>query len=284
MSSPQKTFRSEAPVYVKRQPDQWSDDDAFFYLLADGGRARAEATLFRCRNHPWFKSCVPVDDMPGLAIQRASLQVHWPRIPYRLTELTLGFFARVLDLYDTESLLLLCYNRNKKRYQLICPEQRVDFGSVRYDVPNLAPELALVGDLHSHPGDDPEPSLVDKWDERNRAMLHIIWAFPRRRRPTVHVDAVIDGYRFGVNPDLILEPGYRRMRLKVPDRWLDRVHVATWKYNGAGSKTQYPTGCGTGRDGGNGGGAPSYDADPTKPKPAPYGGATPRPPDPEVPR
>ncbi|MBP7933134.1 MAG: hypothetical protein KA354_00685 [Phycisphaerae bacterium] len=220
--------KPDTPFYLKREPVQWPKD-AFFYMLADGGGSQPEAVVYRCRNHPWFESSVPVPVPPGLALHRASLKAHWPLVPYRLTELALGFFVRVARMYNSESFLLLCYDRWKRRYRLICPVQRVTYSSVKYEVPDLPPEFMLVGDIHSHPGDDAGASIIDQWDERSRAMVHIIWAFPRHHPPHVQVDAVIDGHRFPIAADSILERGYRRLRLRVPTRWIDRVHKETYR-------------------------------------------------------
>ena len=57
------------PIYVKTDPRMPWPDDTFFYLMTADG-------LFACRNHKFFRSCVPAPRWPSeLARQDTSLNV-----------------------------------------------------------------------------------------------------------------------------------------------------------------------------------------------------------------
>ena len=216
------------PVYVKRSEDMpWPTDKMFFLVTASG--------LFRCRNHEFFTSCIPSPGFPvDLAPQQAFLRLALSPIPRRVFELVVGFFNRIHDLYRSEAIVLLAWNRAAEQYEIIIPEQvavvaRSRHGdlwpvSVRYEAPPSTPDRPIVVSIHCHGPHGAYASSTDVWDETYRTGLHIVVGRIELEPPDIHAQAVVDGMRFNVHENLILE-GYNRRRPNVPREWIDQVLV-----------------------------------------------------------
>jgi PRTRC genetic system protein A len=221
------------PIYVKvddRAP--WPPDDVFFLLTGDG--------LFLCRNHAFFISSVPAPNPPsGLGRHRAFLKTRYPKIPRRLFERAVGFFHAIYKRHGSEAGLLLVWNGRKKRMRLVCPDQvaivsrswsRTHPIGLFYKIPDLGGDL-LIGDLHSHGNESAYASFTDKKDEKDRAGIHVVVGrmgdIDVGGDPDLHLELVIDGARFSVASELILE-GYTGPCSKVPPAWLEQVKVESY--------------------------------------------------------
>jgi hypothetical protein len=224
------------PIYVKTQADMpWPDDEKAFHVLGSNG-------LFLCRNHPFFRSCVPASAWPSeLAEQKTFIELHYPKIPRRRFEVIVGFFARVAELHRSEAAVLLAWDSSVQRLRLVVPEQTATvsrnwWGDVypiglHYQVPTDLPAgWTIIGDVHSHVDEPAYASGTDKDDETHRAGLHVVVGRISREPPDIHIAAVVDGQRFRVEPTAVLA-GYRQRRLRFPSAWLERVKVEphSWK-------------------------------------------------------
>ena len=221
------------PIYVKTSPDMpWPGDRVFYLLAADG--------LYLCRNNELMRSSVLVTHGPSeLADHQSALTLTYPKLPRRLLEKIVGFASRVAQLYGSEAGVPLAWDRERRRYRLIVPEQTATvshgwFGEIypiglRYEVPTeLPPGWVLVGDVHSHVNEGAYSSGTDKEDETHRAGLHVLIGRLYREPPELHVEAVVDGTRFRV-PEPVAFAGYRKRRLRVPQEWIDKVKVESPK-------------------------------------------------------
>jgi hypothetical protein len=90
---------------------------------------------------------------PGeLASHEASLQLNYSKIPQRMFEKIIGFFARVGLRDDAEVVVLMVWNRKTDEMEVIVPEQTslVTSGSkpypleVHYEQPPLPPHLMVI--------------------------------------------------------------------------------------------------------------------------------------------
>jgi proteasome lid subunit RPN8/RPN11 len=221
------------PVLVKAaDPLPWPRAESLFYVVARGG-------LYRCRNHPLFQSCVKVEDGPSeLAEQAPFLLPRFPVIPRPLFERAVGFFHRVAERHGSEAALLLAWDRSERRVRLVVPEQtatvvRTASGhrsplGVRYLPPAaLSPDWLLFGDVHSHVHHPAYASATDQEDEAHAPGVHIVVGHIEREPPDLHFEAVVDGQRFPLEAEHVIE-GYTRRRLRVPGAWLERVRVETF--------------------------------------------------------
>lgn len=218
------------PVLLKRDGAfEWPTAPRLFYLLARTG-------LYKCRNHEFFTSCVPADSGPGeLARQEPFLEVGFPRVPRALFERVVGFFDRIRRLHNSEASVLLAWDRERRRVELVVPEQtatvtRYSDGfqhpiGLHYTPPtDLPPSHVVFGDVHSHADLAAYSSATDVHDELHSAGLHLVVGRLYREPPDVHVEAVVDGQRFALGLEDAVE-GYERRATDVPQEWISRVVV-----------------------------------------------------------
>jgi hypothetical protein len=230
------------PIYVKSDREMpWPEGETAFHLLTSSG-------LYLCRNHPFFRSCVPAAAWPSeLAEQQSFLELHYPKIPRRRFELIVGFFARVAERHGSEAAVLMVWDARGKRVRFVVPEQVATVSKnwwgdtypigLHYQVPTDLPAgWTVIGDIHSHVDDPAYASGTDKDDETHRAGLHIVVGRISREPPDLYIAAVVDGTRFRVDPTAVIA-GYRQRRLRVPSSWLERVKIEppSWKKKDWGS-------------------------------------------------
>ena len=226
------------PIYYKTDDDMpWPADPVFFLMAANG--------LFLCRNHEFFKSAAKAPNFPSeLKDQTASLKLNYPKVPRRIFELAVGFFARIYALHQSEAGLLLYWNPTKKRMRLVCPKQLATvsksyYGGVHpiglhFDYPDPGDDI-ILGDMHSHADEPAYASWVDKNDEASSAGgIHLVVGrccdVLNGKLPDVHVEIVVDGQRFKAAPSQLIE-GYNKPRMNVPQEWIDSLTVDShaWK-------------------------------------------------------
>jgi hypothetical protein len=218
------------PIFFKTDESfPWRPELPMFYILAANG-------LFLCRNHEFFRSCVPAPRWPsGLEPHEAHLQLTYPKIPQARFEAAVGFFDCVKQAHGSEAGVLLAWDRAAGRMELIVPRQRATVSrswkgtiypiGLHYEAPDeLPPGWAIIGDIHSHVDEAAYASGTDKRDETHRAGLHVVVGRLYRDPPQIHVEAVVDGTRFELEPHDVLE-GYEQRLADVPAEWLDRLTV-----------------------------------------------------------
>jgi len=222
------------PIYLKTQPRMAWPDDTFFYVMTGDG-------LFVCRNHRFFRSCVPAPRWPSaLARQETFLKVAYPKMPRAMIERIVGFFSAVAERHNSEAGVLLAWDEPAQRLHVVVPDQvatvsRNWYGDVfpiglKYEWPTELPNgWVIVGDVHSHVDHWPNPSYIDDLDETHRAGVHVVVGRIRSEPPEFHIEAVVDGQRFTLRPDQIMDD-YRRRRDKVPRAWLEKVRIKTYGY------------------------------------------------------
>lgn len=225
------------PVLIKTEADlPWPEGERTFYILGRDG-------LYLCRNHEFFRSCVPARRGPSELEEQATFLVpRFPTIPRALFERAIGFFDRVAELHSAEAAVLLVWDRSARRVRLTVPEQTATVSSgwsgtrypigVHYVPPaDLPAEWVPFGDIHSHVNYSAYASSTDVADEVHTAGLHIVVGGILREPPDIHVEAVVDGSRFALDASQVIE-GYRRRRMNVPGEWIERVQLKEigWGY------------------------------------------------------
>ncbi|MDO8598977.1 MAG: hypothetical protein Q7S02_02625, partial [bacterium] len=123
---------------------------------------------------------------------------------HQMTQI-ITFFRRVARLHAAEALILLYYREAERRYELLCPEQVVTGGSIKYDGLDDPPGLRLVGSVHSHVYMAAFHSGTDEADEATFDGLHI--TVGKLNQPAVDVVASIKvgAARFRVSPEDVCE-------------------------------------------------------------------------------
>lgn len=243
MSNPLPLRAGGTPVLLKDSPEmEWPEGERLFYLLAGNG-------LYLCRDHAFFRSCVPARGGPSaLEEQRAFLVPRFPVLPRALFEQAVGFFGRIADRQSSEAAAMLVWDQRAEQVRLVVPEQtatmsRLWYGhrtpiGVHYEPPaDLPPDWLPFGDIHSHVHYAAYSSSTDRADEEHAAGLHIVVGRIDEEPPEVHVEAVADGQRFVLRLEDVVE-GYESRRTDVPEEWLERVRIAE---EGTSYATSYST-------------------------------------------
>jgi len=217
------------PIYLKTADDMPRPTDAEFYWLTRGG-------MFFCRNHMFFASDTPVQQMPrSLADHRPACGVTFPLLGVAALEYVVGFFDAVYTRHGAEAIVLLLWDLKRRRYRLCVPPQEASVWQsqrglpcaidVKYEVPKaLPPNHLLVGDIHSHTDMNATNSQVDNRDARYRDGVHAIIGRLDRDPPEFHLELTVDSFRFGLRFGHLFQ-GYHRRRSNVPDKWLRQVKV-----------------------------------------------------------
>lgn len=226
----QEPIWPETPVLVKRSAEMaWPVDERMFYILARDG-------LYICRNHDFFRSCVPARRGPSdLEEQARFLVPNFPMIPREIFERVVGFFDLIAELQGSEAAVLLVWDRSAECVRLVVPEQTATMSrawdghrspiGVHYLPPaDLPVDWVPFGDVHSHVDYPAYASTTDVSDETHTAGLHIVVGRIHSEPPDLHIEAVVDGTRFALEPSQVIQ-SYQTRRRDVPQEWLDRVQV-----------------------------------------------------------
>jgi hypothetical protein len=224
----------QTPIYLKlNDQTPWPHGESVFHLLGRDG-------VFRCRNHAFFRSCVPAPSFPReLAPIVPSLQLSYPRLPQPLIETIVGFFDIIAERSGSEAAVLLVWNQATECIEPWVPPQSGTVmeswqGSpfpidLQYEIPPLPPGYLLIGDVHSHVDGPAFASQTDRADEVHQPGLHLVVGRIRNEPPQFHCDVMVDGTRFQVRDlSLVLEGYGKRRRNAVPDGWLDCVSTKPW--------------------------------------------------------
>jgi hypothetical protein len=220
---------SPIPLYLKTDADMPRPADPEFYWMTRNG-------VFLCRNHPFFTSDVPSKrPIKALGAHEPHCVVRYPLVKASTLEHVVSFFARVHELHQSESVVLLMWDLDHQRYKILVPPQEATVWQsysgrrspedVRYAIPVPLPDRhLLVGDIHCHGNMAAFASLTDADDERYRDGIHAVVGRIDREPPEFHIELAIDGFRFSLKMDQIFE-GYRQRRKYVPKKWLDQVKI-----------------------------------------------------------
>lgn len=207
----------------------WLEQEPVFYVLSRSG-------LFLCRNHALFRSCVPTRSFPSeLGALSPFARLRAPRLSQQLFEQVVAFFARVAREHDAEAAVHLLWDTSSGQVSVSVPQQTAIQGKnsygdswplgLRYSVPvDLPPGTLLLGDIHSHVYAAAYASGTDVHDEAHAPGLHVVLGRVDRDPPEIHVELVIDGARFAVQPEQVLE-GYEARAEQVPDGWMEQLSV-----------------------------------------------------------
>jgi hypothetical protein len=198
-------------------------EDPVYYIVAANG-------LYRVVNTPLYSATAKVEGLKGLCHQEERLDLKLPLIPQALMECAVGFFEQIYDELQSESVLLLHYHPERRRYRLVAPEQTVTVvvsrwsswvkGEVDYEVVPTARGWVHVGDIHSHGGQGAFQSWTDTEDARFRDGLHIVvgrvnW------KPDFDVAFTVAGRRFKLGLAEVCE-GFQEAK-PAPARWREKV-------------------------------------------------------------
>lgn len=203
------------PFYVKDH-DFVEPDEPVYYVLAQDG-------LFLVRRNPLFSTELRVQGLPWLQPHGERARLHLPvKIPVAVLDQAIAFFQEVFRRHECEAILLLFYQPDGQRFELLAPPQQATPLTCRYEIPPPREGWWRVGTLHSHGSLEAAHSDVDARDEQYDDGIHFtvgnVDGFP-----SVSCELVVGGRRFPVNPGELLEG----RGAEFPASWLSAVNGGT---------------------------------------------------------
>jgi proteasome lid subunit RPN8/RPN11 len=166
-------------------------------------------------------SQVKVEGAEHLPAETEFVEYALPRVPRDLVARVVGFFRSVYRLHRTEALVLLRWRASG--FDLLVPDQEVSPASVKHrlDESALPADLRVIGSIHSHGAFAAGASSIDADDEATFDGLHVVVGDFDQRRLTYSAAIAVDGQRFDVRPNVVLERP--RRLIEPPDDWMARV-------------------------------------------------------------
>jgi len=197
-------------------------DDDICYIIAKEG-------IFLKKRLELIDSLVPVSKISTLESVKTSIKMHVPKIPIQLFSQAVSFFRSVYNLYSSESVILLFYNKIKQHYKLVVPQQQVSAVSCKYESKIHIPNYLRIGDIHSHANFTAFHSSIDENDEQSFDGIHITVGDVQHDDVSISVSLVSNGSRCLVQADEYIEGLHENNhKFKVqtttfPLEWLDQV-------------------------------------------------------------
>ncbi len=208
------------PLHLKDDGFQ-EPAEPIYYLLARNG-------LFAVKETAFFRSVTRVEGLSWLEEQEEGVQLKLPaRIPLLLIRQVVAFFQEIYRRHQAEAVVLLYYNGEARRYELVVPEQEASPLRCWYEIGPTPPGWQRVGTIHSHGKLPAFHSGADVEDEAHDDGIHITVG-NLDFVPSLSCDVVVDGRRFDIAPMDLVDGAET---VEWPQQWLERV-----------SATGYPAG------------------------------------------
>lgn len=184
------------PIYVK-EPGFPEPDEPIFYVVTRNG-------LFQVKKTPLFRSRIRVPGLSWLEEEKEGAEFLLPVIPAKILGETMAFFREVFRKHRAEAAVLLYLREEVGEYEIRIPSQRVAGGHCQYEIGPNPPGCLRVGTIHSHGAAEAFHSELDDVDERYDDGFHVTIG-SLHAKPTVSCSLVVDGRRFELRPETVLE-------------------------------------------------------------------------------
>lgn len=175
------------------------------YLIAENGVYRKVDTGFYTAIVP--SSLEAIKKIADPIVPKVELNL--PKIPQKLTWQTKKFFAEVVEKFRAESIVTLCYSREKREYKLRCPPQNVSYGGINYDrnIRNDPSFLGYdqIGTIHSHCDFAAFHSGTDDSDEITFDGIHLTFGHNDQDDFTISSSLMVSKERLNIPTSSILE-------------------------------------------------------------------------------
>ena len=137
------------------------------YVIAGNG-------MFMKTTQAMYRAVRKIDSIPGLATIQEYTHAVYPRIPLKLVLAVSDFFKKVYDKFKSESVVVLYYSKEKNKWYVDVPKQKVSGASAKYASDILKMDgFARVGSIHSHADFQAFHSGVDDHDEKTFDGIHM---------------------------------------------------------------------------------------------------------------
>lgn len=177
-------------IFINDGTKKIPEDDIFYIISKEG--------IFLKKKLGIIESIIPVNHigiLNNLEIN-SFVKLNIPKIPVMRFVEIVSFFKEVHNLYSSESIVLIYYNENSKKFKFHIPEQIVSFTSVDY-ITDIIENYNLIGDIHSHGTMSAFHSEVDESDEKEFDGIHITVG-SLNNDPSISISSsiIVNGTRF----------------------------------------------------------------------------------------
>jgi hypothetical protein len=164
-----------------------------------------------------------VDGIEHLPAEKEFVEYALPKVPADLMARIVGFFRSIYRRQATEALVLLLWAG--EGFDCFVPAQKVSPVSVSHtlDETELPAGSRVVGSIHSHGAFGAWASSIDADDEAQFDGLHVVVGNFDRARPSYSVALAVDGQRFDIPTNVVLERP--RRLVEPPEDWLGQVKL-----------------------------------------------------------
>jgi hypothetical protein len=195
------------PVYVLNEECELPKTGTYYIIASNG--------IFLHRDTGHMQGVFPVKNIDSLMEYNPENKMshNFGKIDAILCYKIKTFFAKVVELYRSESVIILYYNPDTSKYALIVPLQSVSHGGVCFRRKGLNlhyPELSEagyvpIGSIHSHCDFQAFHSGTDDADEFTWDGIHITFGHNHQDAFTISASLVMNDQREKVDPESILE-------------------------------------------------------------------------------
>lgn len=180
-------------IHVHNNNEIPKDDTC--YIVAKGG-------IYLKKKLDLIESITPIDKISFLEEIKTYAKLNIPKIELKIFKDIISFFRKVYELHKSESIVLVYYNKSKKRYKIIVPEQEVNISSLNYKSNITIKDHVLIGTIHSHASMSAFHSSTDIKDEENFDGLHItIGKIDKLDHFEISATVCVNGMRVPVLPE-----------------------------------------------------------------------------------
>lgn len=180
-------------IHVNDNIQEMPEDDIFYIVAKEG--------IFLKKKMGIMESLAPVKNISTLESVQSSAKMHINKIPATSFAKVIDFFRKVYTAYRGESIVLLFYNEESKKYRIIPPHQKVSSASIDYNRGMSLEGWMMIGTIHSHAGMSAFHSGVDDSDEETFDGLHITIGNVNDDNVSISSSIVANGYRVITEPE-----------------------------------------------------------------------------------
>ena len=198
------SFNPGFPVYIYDGSMTLPEEGTYFLVAGNG--------IWLHKDMPNFRGFVPVENISLLQDLDAEnkAQSKLPKLPSHHVWRIKHFFKEVVRVHHAEACTVLYYNRDKNDWKIHIPKQHVSHGGVSYKKVGATHLEGMegyipVGTIHSHCDFGAFHSGTDVGDEEHWDGLHVTFGHNDKDDFTISATFVMNGHRFKVNPEDVLE-------------------------------------------------------------------------------
>src|SRR3989339_57759 len=158
-------------------------------------------------------------EIVGLEKVQEGFKIKLPKIPVVLLLTCLSFFKKVYMKHQSEALLQIFWDRNRKSYYIHCPPQQVGPASVKFEHNTaMEKENILALEIHSHGNMQAFFSAVDDGDEK-ATRLYAVAGQITEPLPQLKIRACCGTSSIPVSLEDIFD-----LVSEVPDKWFKEIN------------------------------------------------------------